>query len=60
MVEEKVLVWGEDLVYLPNKFCPHCGKEFRLDDRVVELSCGDFVIVVHSKCHYEALMEWGC
>jgi hypothetical protein len=57
-MEEKVLMWAEDLVYLSNKYCPHCGKEFKLGDGVIELSCGEFIITVHSKCHYDIVTSW--
>jgi hypothetical protein len=58
--EEKELKWFEDMVYLSNKYCPHCGQEFKINDKVLELSCGDFIITVHSKCHARALCFGDC
>jgi mRNA-degrading endonuclease YafQ of YafQ-DinJ toxin-antitoxin module len=55
-VNKKVIKWAEDLVDLPNNYCPHCGKGFWYDDEVAEVS-GDLVIVFHYKCFKEVFEE---
>jgi hypothetical protein len=55
-VSRKVIKWAEDIADIPNNYCPHCGKEFRYDDEVAEVS-GDLVIVFHYKCFKEVFEE---
>ena len=61
-VEIKKLQWSEDLFYLPNKYCPFCGRKFEFYEEVVEVTTnpifvitGDkeadsIVIAIHLKC----------
>ena len=68
-IKIKRLEWTEDLVYLSNTYCPFCGYNFRLDDKVVEISTDPVVVVynnkkadklliaVHLKCLLKAIEE---
>ena len=63
----RTLEWGEDLIYLPNKYCPICGKRFKLYDKVVEITClpvvkitgvpelDELELVIHLKCLLKAV-----
>jgi transposase-like protein len=58
-VNKKMIRWAEDIADIPNNYCPHCGREFRYDDEVAEVS-GDLVIVFHYKCFKEVFEEGDC
>jgi len=34
-IKEIKLEWGEDLHFAPHKYCPLCGKRFKVGDTVV-------------------------
>jgi hypothetical protein len=58
-VQRKIVKWAENLVDLPNKFCPECGKSFTYDQEIVEVS-GNLVIVLHYNCFKQIFEEGDC